>query len=109
MNTKNNINSSTLLDIGNKVVLTFVFVSIIFNSIFVESSSDIIFFGLLGVYVGAVFFYKLDSKLTFLFCLTLLIIMFIEYLFTGSSLKTEKTGVWFILFLATGIVQKWKE
>jgi len=109
MNTKNNINSPTFLGISSKVVLTLVFVPIIFNSIFIESSSDIIFFGFLGAYIGAVFFYKLDSKLTFLFCLTLLIIMSIEYLLTGPSLKTEKTAVWFFLFIAIGIAQQWNE
>ncbi len=109
MNIKNNINSPSLLGNSSTAVLTFIFLGIIFNCVFVESSSDIIFFGLLGVYIGSVLFYRLRSKLTFIFCLVLLIIMFIEYLFTGTALKTEKTAVWFFLFMTTGIVQQWKE
>lgn len=97
------------LIVNRKVVLTFIFIAIIINCIFIESNSDIVFFGFLGFYIGAALFYKLHSKITFLFCLLLLIIMFIEYLITGASLKTEKTAVWFFLFLATGIIQQWKE
>ena len=87
----------------------FVFVAIIFNSIFIESSSDVVFFGVVGLYIGAVFFYKLYSKLTFLFCFALLVVIFSEYIFTGASLKTEKTSVWFFLFLTIGIIQQWRE
>lgn len=94
---------------NSRVILTVIFIFIIINSIFIESSSDIIFFGLLGSYIAAIFFYKLRSRLTFLFCLALLVIMLVEYLLTGTSLKTEKTAVWFFLFLATGILQQWKE
>lgn len=108
-NAKNAIQSTSFLGNRRAVVLSFIFIAVIINSIFFESNSDTIFFGLLGFYIGVVFFYKLRSKLTFLFCLTLLIIMFIEYLVTGTSLRTEKTAVWFFLFMATGIVQQWKE
>lgn len=90
-------------------VLTFIFIAIILNCIFIEGSSDIIFFGLISVYIGVVFFYKLSSKLTFLFCLALLIIMFTQYLVTGASLRTEKTAVWFFLFMVIGIIQQWKD
>ncbi len=109
MNINNNIHSPTLLSNSSGAVLTFIFIAVFFNCIFIETTSDIIFFGLLGAYIGAVLFYRLRSKLTFIFCLVLLIIMFIEYLFSGASLKTEKTAVWFFLFMATGIVQQWKE
>lgn len=101
--------SFSFLGNSSAAVLTFIFIVIVINCIFVESSYDIIFFGLLGFYIGVAFFYKLHNKLTFLFCLALLIIMFIEYLFMGTDLKTEKTGVWFFLFMATGIVQQWRE
>ena len=108
-NTENNIRTPSFLGNSSAAVLTIVFIIIIINCLLIEGSSDIVFFGLLGVYIGAILFYKLRSKLTFIFCLILLIIMFIEYLLTGTSLKTEKTAVWLFLFIATGIAQQWKE
>jgi FkbM family methyltransferase len=35
--------------------------------------------------------------------------MFLQFLFTGSSIATEKTAVWFVLFLTIGIVAQWIE
>jgi FkbM family methyltransferase len=35
--------------------------------------------------------------------------MFVEFLLSGTSERTEKSGVWIFLFLAVGIVQQWSE
>lgn len=90
-------------------ILSIIFFIVIINALFFESSSDLEFFGLLGVYIGVVLLYKVSSKLTFIFCVVLLIIMYIQYMILGSFGKTEKTAVWLFLFFACGIFQKWKE
>jgi len=91
------------------VVLSVIFLGIIADPLFITGNSDIRIFGILGLYITAVFFYKLKSRLTFLFGLVLLGIMYIEFLFTGTSPATEKAAVWLYLFLAIGIIQKLRE
>ena len=91
------------------VVLTVIFLAILADIFFIRGNSDIRIFGILGVYIISVFFYKLKSRLTFLFSLALLGIMFIEFLFTRTSESTEKAAVWLYLFLAIGIIQKLRE
>ena len=91
------------------VVLSVIFLGIIADPLFITGNSDIRIFGILGLYITAVFFYKLKSGLTFVFGLVLLGIMYIEFLFTGTSPATEKAAVWLYLFLAIGIIQKLRE
>lgn len=91
------------------VVLSVIFLGILADPVFITGNSDIRIFGILGLYIVAVFFYKLKSRLTFLFGLALLGIMYIEFLFTGTSPATEKAAVWIYLLLAIGIVQKLRE
>ena len=91
------------------VVLSVIFLGILADPIFITGNSDLRIFGILGLYITAVFFYKLKSRLTFLFGLVLLAIMYIEFLFTGASPATEKAAVWLFFFLLLGIIQQWKE
>ena len=91
------------------VVITLIFLAIFADIVFIKGNSDIRIFGILGIYVAAASFYKLKGRLTFLFGLALLGIMFIEFLFTQTSPATEKAAVWLYLFLAIGIVQKLRE
>jgi hypothetical protein len=91
------------------VVITLIFLAIFADIIFITGNSDIRIFGILGTYIMAVFFYKLKSRLTLLFGLALLGIMYIEFLFTRTSESTENAAVWLYLFLAIGIIQKLRE
>lgn len=91
------------------VVLTLIFLAIIADIIFISGSSDLRIFGILGLYVAAISFYKLKSRLTFLLSLVLLGVMFVEFLFTRTSESTEKAAVWLVLFLFIGIIQQWRE
>ncbi len=94
----------------NKItVLTVIYLGIISDILFFQQRSDFVIFGILGVYAIAIWMYGLKSKLTFQFCLFILSIMYIEFIFIGTSLQTEKAAVWLFLFTAIGIVQQIRE
>ena len=103
---------SFLLNIAfqNKpVFLTIIVLAVLADILLIPQSSDIRIFLILGLYGISIMLYKLTGRYTFLFCLVLLGIMYIEFLFTGTSQATEKAAVWLYLFLAIGIVQKLRE
>jgi len=99
----------TIAKQNKTAVLLFIVLCVIGDIFFISGSSDIRTFGFLGLTIVSILIYKLASKLLFQFCLILLIIMFWEFIFTGTSEVTEKAAVWFFLFFATGIIRQWKE
>lgn len=98
-----------ILKENKKVVLILLTVSIFVDIFFVKASSDFVIFGILLVYGIFVKMFQIKSKLTFLLCLGLLSAMFVSYLFTGTSVATEKGAVWLVLFMVLGIFQQWRE
>lgn len=94
---------------NKKTFLTLFVVFIIAVSLSTRLSSDVIVFGSLLLYVIFIKIFRIKSKFTFLLCLGLLALMFIEYLIAGASISTEKTAVWLILFFGIGVIQQWKE
>jgi hypothetical protein len=99
----------TILRKNKNTFLIIFFLIIAGDSMLSEKKSDIITFSLIGVYVAGIWLYKLKSKIAYILCLCLLIIMFVQYLFTGTSEQTEKTAVWLYLFLTIGVVQQFRE
>lgn len=94
----------------NKKTFLSLFVASIFADIlFLNKSLDIIIFSVLIIYLVFLKTFDLKSKSTFLISLGLLIIMFVSYLFTGTSVSTEKAAVWLVLFLVVGVIQQWRE
>jgi len=91
------------------VFLTIIVLAVLADILLIPQSSDIRIFLTLGLYGISIMLYKLTGRYTFLFCLVLLGIMFIEFLFTSTSESTEKAAVWLYLFLAIGIIQKLRE
>lgn len=99
-----------LLDQRYKIVILTVFVMLILSDIVIlRESNDIRLFGLLGVYVLNIHFYKLSSRNTFFFCLFLLAVMYVEFLFQGAADSTERAAVWLFFMLLIGIVQRIRE
>jgi 4-hydroxybenzoate polyprenyltransferase len=99
-----------LLTKRNKpAIFTIILILLVADMFFITGNSDIRFFGIIGLYAFASFYYHLLSKYTFILCLILLVIMYISFLFSGASFFTEKTAVWIVLFMATGIIQQWSE
>ena len=94
---------------NKKTVLAIVIAAIFADILFLETSSDFVIFSILILYVVFIKMFLLKSRLTFLISLALLIMMFFNYLFTGTSISTEKAAVWLVLFLGIGIIQQWKE
>src|SRR3989344_2559533 len=92
---------------NKKTLLTLFVVAVFADILFLNKSSDLIIFSILIIYAFFIKIFQLKSKLTFLFCLTFLIMMFFNYLFTGTSALTEKAAVWLILFLIVGVIQQW--
>ena len=91
---------------GKQGVLTFLFLAILVNVVFFEFNSDIIIFGLLGLYLLASKIYKFNSKVAFLICFIILSILLLEYLVGSTSFYTEKAAVWLFIFILTGIIQE---
>lgn len=87
-------------------VITFISLIIVGYVSFLETESDLITLEILGLYIFAVYFYKLKSKTTFSFCFFILILLFIEFVVTGASVNTEKPAVLLYFFLAIGILQE---
>lgn len=94
---------------NKKTLLTLLVVAVFADILFLDKSSDLIIFGIVILYSVFIKMFQIKSKLTFLLCLTLLFTMFINYLFTETSELTEKSAVWFVLFLIVGVIQQWRE
>ncbi len=94
---------------NKKTTLAMLVLAIFVDIFFVKVSSDVVIFGILLLYGIFVKIFQIKSRRTFLLCLALLAAMFINFLFTGPSIPTEKAAVWLILFLGFGIIQQWKE
>lgn len=94
---------------NKRTVLTLFVVFIVGVSFSKRLSSDVVIFSALLFYGVFIKIFRIKSTFTFLLCLGLLVLMYIEYLFTGASISTEKTAVWLILFFGIGVIQLWKE
>lgn len=101
--------ATAFLKDNKKTVLTLLTAFILADTLFVKSSSDLVIFSVLLLYGIFIKIFKINSGQTFLLCLALLVVMSVDYLFTGASISTEKAAVWFILFLGIGAIQQWKE
>lgn len=103
------INLARELKIQKATILNLVIFGIVADIVFVPTNSDIRLFIIFFLYVSCILFFKLKSKLTFALSLLLVCIMFLLFLFTGTSVKTEKAAVWIFFFILTGIIQQLKE
>jgi len=99
----------SFLQENKKTVLTLFIVGIVGEIFLRLTSSDLLTFSALLLYILFIKLYKLKSSLTFLLCLVLLLVVSIDYVFTGASVSTEKAAVWFVLFFTVGVIQQWKE
>ncbi len=88
---------------------TILAIALLTDIFFITGSFDVITFFLLGCYVIGIKVYKLSGTATFLLCLALLVLAYIQFLFLGPSVTTEKTSVWFFLFFVVGVVQRFRE
>lgn len=91
------------------VIIPVLFIAVILNILIDVAATDKMYFSVLILYILVNFFGRVKSSVTFVFLLVLLLIMSIRYLIAGPDLIAEKAAVWFVLFMAFGLYQKWRE
>lgn len=91
------------------LIIAFFSAIIISEIIFLNTSSDIIIFFILFLYLVSIVIFKIPSRLTFILGMVQLVCMFIAFITSRNSPQTEKSAVWFVLLLAVGILQQWFE
>ena len=91
---------------NKRAALSTFWLIILGDIVFSEIQSDLLVFGILGLYIFVIFLFKLRSKSTFFSCFFILGTLFIEFVFTSTSIHTEKAAVWLFLFVAIGIIQE---
>ncbi|MDO8660237.1 MAG: hypothetical protein Q7K54_06640 [Candidatus Parcubacteria bacterium] len=101
--------TTSFLKENKKIALALLAISIFVDIFFIKTNSDLTIFSILILYGIFIKIFQIKSMRTFLLCLALLAAMFINFLFTGTSVSTEKAAVWLILFMALGIFQQWRE
>ena len=72
-------------------------------------SADIRLFTALAVYWIFSVIGRLSAVRALQLCLLLFSVMSVSFLFSGAGVQTERIAVWFILFLALGVITQWRE
>lgn len=104
--------SSLILRVLKKnrvTILTILLLFIAADIFYIPGNSDVRIFMSLLLYGICIFLYNIKSRWTVLICLSLLAILYYEFLLSPGSEKSEKAAVWLVLFLAIAIMQQWKE
>lgn len=102
-------NKSSYLKNYKSSMLTAIVLIVMGDVFFSNTKSDVVIFGVLGLYLFSINFYKLESKITFLICFFILAAFSVSFIFSNTSDHAEKAAVWLFLFLLTGIIQElWK-
>jgi len=94
---------------NKSLVLGLLFAGVLGDIFYIPASSDVRFFGLIGIYALGTRWYRLTSKVTFIICLALLGVMYVLFLTTSTSVRTERAAVWLVLFWIAGVIQQWRE
>jgi hypothetical protein len=102
-------NGLAILRKNKYTVLTVILFITLGDIIFIPDNSDVRTFAILGLCILSMKLYVLKSKVIFVYCLLLLLVMFVSFVASGTSVHTEKAAVWFVLFFAVGIIRQWKE
>ncbi len=94
---------------NKRTLLVVLFLIVFWDIQFIAISYDLITFGILLSYILFIRLFHLRSKQTFLFCLSILLVLFINFITSGTSVATEKAAVWLVLFMVVGVFQQWRE
>ena len=94
---------------NNNVVISLLSFMVLVDIFMIPRMSDVRTYGTLFLYAIDTWVIERKSKTTFIGCLALLLLMYVLYLFTGTSEQTEKVAVWLFLLLLIGVVQIWNE
>lgn len=72
-------------------------------------SADVRLFTGLAVYLFFSRIGRLSAVRALQLCLLLFFVLSVSFLFSGTGVQTERIAVWFILFLALGVITQWRE
>lgn len=92
-----------------KTLLSLLVVGIFEDIVLRPTSSDLLTFSVLSIYIVFIFTLKIKSTFTFYICLFLLAISVAIFLFDDMAIAAEKAAVWLILFFVIGVIQQWRE
>lgn len=95
-----------ILKKNRQVVVTVLVLFVIVDILYLGQSSDLRIFISLFLYLLAMWFYKLESTLTFSISLFVFAIMSFQFLISGASESTEKAAVWLFFLILIGIFQQ---
>ena len=83
---------------------------------FFPVSSDFRIFGILGIYIFLIRRYHWKSASTFVLTLLVFLLSYVLFVFTDPAKfyqplvpATERLAVWVYLLLGLGVIQKWRE
>lgn len=99
----------TILTRYKQAIVTFIMLLIVADVLLLGESSDIRIFGILGMYIASIVVYRLTSVFTFIVTMVVLVLMYVQFLVSGTSQSTEKAAVWLFFLLGLGIIQRLKE
>ncbi|GEM_PF-1295949 len=102
-------NAALFLSYNKFAILMLVFLGVAADVFILQSHSDLRTFTILALYIFSIRFYKLQSKIAFLFSLIFLLVMFIYFILMKTTDTTEKAAVWAFLFMGIGIFHQWVE
>lgn len=97
------------LKANNNVVISLLSFMVLADIFMIPRMSDVRTYGILFLYAIDTWVIERKSKTTFIVCLALLLLMYVLYLFTGTSEQTEKAAVWLFFLMLIGVVQIWNE
>lgn len=72
-------------------------------------SADVRLFLGLALYWALSRIGRLSASRVLQLCLILFSVLSVSFLFSGAAIQTERIAVWFILFLALGVITQWRE
>ena len=90
-------------------LLLLIQLAVLYDIFLITSVSDVRFYGAILTYLIITLISKFSSKITFIFCILLLIFLYVRYLFVGPDVGSEEIAVWLVLFFVVGILQKIRE
>ncbi len=99
-------------------LILFIFALILGDVFLFAKNSDLRTFPILFIYIYFIIRFKIQANTTFLICLVFFVFVYIQYIFSSPTAFAsqypviplgEKIAVWLYLFLAIGVIQKWRE
>ncbi len=100
------------------LLVAFIFVLILGDVLLFPKNSDLRTFPILFIYIYFIIRFKIQANTTFFISLVFFVLIYMQYIFSSPTAFAsqypvvplgEKIAVWLYLFLAIGVIQKWRE